>query len=363
MKNKYSEIYKSLHKSIIDEYYKPGDRLPSEVDLADQFNSSRPTVARAINDLERIGLLFRKAGSGTYVNFNSKAAGILSFGILIANTAESEIFEAIYSSIAGLSEHKNFNLMLYGSPNDKSDSFRDEVSRLVERCASQKIAGIFFVPARMKNKSDRFNLEIADSFSRQGISMVLIDRDAVPFPERSNYDLVGIDNIRAGYIMTKHLLDHSCGTVDFLTKPMLAETSLLRHAGYRLAIEEHGLKPEHDRVHIGNPADADFIKSIIAAKRPDAVLCSNDVEAAELMSSLDNMGITAGKDILIAGFDDVRYAEHLRVPLTTYHMPCVEIGAIAVDTMLSRIKEPKAAPRHIMAEGYPVFRRSTQTCD
>ena len=44
-----------------------GKRLPSEVALCRRFETSRPTVARAMRDLETAGLVERRVGSGTYI--------------------------------------------------------------------------------------------------------------------------------------------------------------------------------------------------------------------------------------------------------------------------------------------------------
>ncbi len=45
---------------------------------------------------------------------------------------------------------------------------------------------------------------------RAGIPIVLLDRCFEPYPDRSNFDLVGIDNHRAGYVLTRHLIADRC---------------------------------------------------------------------------------------------------------------------------------------------------------
>ena len=60
----------------------------------------------------------------------------------------------------------------------------------------------------------------------------------------------------------------------------------------------------------------------------------------------------------MAGFDDVKYAKHLRSPLTTMGQPCRALGEIAMETMLSRIANPDVAPRHIQLECELIVRAS-----
>jgi GntR family transcriptional regulator of arabinose operon len=68
--------------------------LPSEAQLVRQYGASRITVARAVRDLQLAGLVERRAGSGTYVKA-APQAGALSFGLLIPDLGETDIFEPI----------------------------------------------------------------------------------------------------------------------------------------------------------------------------------------------------------------------------------------------------------------------------
>jgi len=63
----FEEIVQQLKDYIARGDLKPGDRLPSERDLAEQFNCSRVSVRQALTLLEAQGLLERKVGGGTYI--------------------------------------------------------------------------------------------------------------------------------------------------------------------------------------------------------------------------------------------------------------------------------------------------------
>src|ERR1700743_406813 len=47
--------------------FQPGDRLPTEAELAKTFSASRSTIARAMRDLKSRGLLNRQRGGGTHI--------------------------------------------------------------------------------------------------------------------------------------------------------------------------------------------------------------------------------------------------------------------------------------------------------
>lgn len=60
-------IAEQLETMLIEGQLMPGQRLPSERDLAGQFEVSRPSLREAIQTLVSKGLLYRKQGGGTYV--------------------------------------------------------------------------------------------------------------------------------------------------------------------------------------------------------------------------------------------------------------------------------------------------------
>jgi DNA-binding LacI/PurR family transcriptional regulator len=95
--------------------------------------------------------------------------------------------------------------------------------------------------------------------------------------------------------------------------------------------------------------------------RPDALICANDATAARLLVTLASLGVHVPDDVRLASFDDVQYANLLSPPLTTIHQPCEQIGAVAVQTLLQRLREPGTPPREILLDAPLVVRRSCGT--
>ncbi len=63
----YEEIVEQIRKLVTDGDLKPGDRLPSERDLAERLQVSRASVREALSALEMMGLLEVRSGEGTYI--------------------------------------------------------------------------------------------------------------------------------------------------------------------------------------------------------------------------------------------------------------------------------------------------------
>ena len=65
---KHRHVFEVVRNRIQSGDYQPGDRIPSEAHLIEEFGVSRPTVARALQELQRRGLVHRRRGAGTYVS-------------------------------------------------------------------------------------------------------------------------------------------------------------------------------------------------------------------------------------------------------------------------------------------------------
>lgn len=63
----YQRLAESIRAAIINKQWRPGDRLPSETELADKYNVAPGTLRQAISKLVQEKLLERRHGSGTYV--------------------------------------------------------------------------------------------------------------------------------------------------------------------------------------------------------------------------------------------------------------------------------------------------------
>ena len=338
------------------ESIKAGQKLPTDTQLTRRFGISRPTVARAMRDLEQLGLVERRPGAGSYVRIaNVKAT--TTIGLLIPGLGGTEIFEPICGELARLCEKNHFNLIWGGHPIQEGLEQEEQVEALCQRYIEQQVDGVFFSPVELSSNKDRINHRIAESLEHAGIAVVLLDSDFEEYPRRSKFDLVGIDNVRAGFQQAKYFLDLGCRRIDYFARPMSAPTVDARIAGYQLALKRHGITADDAWVHRGDPEDVAFMRQI-AEERPEVILCANDITAANLMRTFIKLGLQVPNDIRVMGLDDVKYAQLLAVPLTTLHQPCREIGSAAVSAMIERLENRSMAPRDILFSAHVVKRES-----
>jgi GntR family transcriptional regulator of arabinose operon len=352
---KYKKIFADLRQALLDGHYKEGDRLESEVQLAKRYGVSRPTAARALLQLARDGLVEGRAGSGTYILGRSRDDHYV-FGLLIPELGQTEIFEPICQGLAQASEGANHQL-LWGNTTRGLPKER-QAEELCAQYVSRKVSGVFFAPLELSPGKDETNRRIVARLDEANIPIVLLDRDIYQYPSRSNYCMVGIDNTRAGYKITEHLLKLGCRRIVFLGLPNSAPTVKAREAGWRDAMCNYGAPTGAEYVQYVDPSSEKPVQKILKDIRPDAFVCPNDITAATLMQTLSQLQISIPADVKIVGIDDVKYASLLYVPLTTLHQPCQDIGVAALKVMLDRIANPGLPAWDVLLDFRLVVRRS-----
>lgn len=358
---KHQAIHDALRTRIATGVYAPGDQLPTEWALVEEFGASRPTVSRAVAELERNGMVERRRGAGTFVRDQGKTTSL--FGLLIPGLGETEIFEPLCGGIAGAAQEHGDSVLWGGGGLSKPAVRAARGPIAIQTCESfikHGVTGVFFAPLELDDHQDEINHRIIDLLDGAGVKVVLLDRDYLPYPQRSNFDLVGIDNRRVGYVVTRHLIERGCERVAFVARPKSASTIQARIAGYAEAMLGAGLDYDADRVIFMDPGDHEAVRLSLLGQGIDGVVCGNDVTAARLMHTLDEIGAIVPRDLLVAGIDDVRYASLLRVPLTTVSQPCQSIGQTAYLAMKDRTAKPDLPPRDLLLQCSLVVRESTQ---
>ncbi len=349
-------IYEELLGEIQSGVYKPGDRLPSEAVLCERFGASRITVAKAFQSLQREHLVTRRPGSGSYVERPVQQES-LQFGLLIPDLGTTEIFEPICQGIMRSPAARSHSLT-WGHSVNPADNTEKAAEELCRQYIAQGVAGVFFAPLEFSDHREETNRRIATQLERAGIRVVLLDRCFERYPDRSNFDLVGTDNHRAGYLLTRHLLEAGSRRIVFAMRRNSAPTVEARIAGYRHALYALN-NGANGTVVSGDFEDLSLVEKMIKREKPDGIVCANDVTAARLMKSLIALDLRIPADLRMTGMDDVSYAKFLPTPLTTLRQDCAGIGAAAMAAMLDRVRQPEAPVRDTAIAGELVIRDSS----
>jgi DNA-binding LacI/PurR family transcriptional regulator len=227
---------------------------------------------------------------------------------------------------------------------------------LCERLIRHNIDGVFFAPLIINDNS--INSTVANKMKQAGIGVVLLDRCVCNYPNRSEFDLVSMDNVNAGYIATKHLLSLGCKKIHFLTHKKYVSTSNERIVGYRAALAEEGISTDGLPVIKVSPFDRDEVQNAYQVHKPQALVIIDDESASNVMNFLLEIGVKIPEELRIVSFDDLYYSKDLPVPLTTIRQPTQEIGALATNLMLQRLENAKMRSRKLTITGELIIRES-----
>ena len=357
---KHRRVFELLRHEILIGKYDDRERFPSEQMLVRRFAVSRPTVNRALLDLKREGLLHGRSGSGTYLSDLARSnAGYL--GLIIPDTGWNRFFAALGRGIEKSVREEGYTL-LKETPTGEDDATRaKETVAFAEELSRRRVRGVLFEPFDSFEGSREATERILAILKAARIPVALLDRDIVPLPLRSGYDLVGIDNFRAGYVAAEHLIGHGARTIHFFTMPNSADATLQRAQGAAQAVIEHGMRWTKRSFHAIEPTDRRAIAAIFRRSgAPDAVVCRNDHYAAVLIQTLAALRIKVPRRVRVIGFDDMGLAEILSPPLTTLRQPAQDIGRVAVETLLRRLRNPTLPTCRILLDASLTVRESTK---
>ncbi|MCP3799172.1 LacI family transcriptional regulator [Allokutzneria sp. A3M-2-11 16] len=124
--------------------------------------------------------------------------------------------------------------------------------------------------------------------------------------------------------------------------------SALRRRGYQIAMREHGLEPEVIRSEYTDAAGAKAIKEMLAARNtvpaPTAIVAANDYNAVGAISALEEAGLRVPQDVSVIGYDNTSLASMRHVSLTTIDQPRTEMGRLAAEALLQRVREDRTEP-------------------
>jgi DNA-binding LacI/PurR family transcriptional regulator len=73
-------------------------------------------------------------------------------------------------------------------------------------------------------------------------------------------------------------------------------------------------------------------------EKPCAVFCITDETAIRTIGAAEDEGLRVPEDVAVVGYNNFEPAQHLKVPLTTVNNPVFEMGKLAVNRLIRRIR-------------------------
>jgi LacI family transcriptional regulator len=169
---------------------------------------------------------------------------------------------------------------------------------------------------------------------------------------------IKFDDLGAGILATNHLLELGHRKLAHLRGPNV-RSSLLRLLGYRRALEAADLWPQTvltaDTPVLGSRELA--IAAFLRDQRPPiGIVAYDDLSAVATLRAAHYAGWRVPEDLSVVGIDDIQFASYTNPGLTSVAQPKQELGALAVDALLSNAADAKHTR---VLDGHLVIREST----
>lgn len=341
----YMQLVRHFRASILSGELPPGSRLPSELELAERYSISRGTVRQAMNLLVNEALIHRIPGKGTFVRDSDKAAVAL-IGVILPHVGDALTMD-ILVGVEQTAKHRRYQVIFAQTEERAAQQAAD-----IQRLRDQRVAGLILFPL-----TNVAHDALVEGLRADGVPLVLVDRYFPNLPT----DVVVVNNFDGGYQATCHLIKLGHERIGFVAASGLETTSIRdRFRGYRQALEENRLAYD-DSLLLFYPGDApraDLEAYLKAPERPTAVFASNDSTAMRVMRTADDLGLRVPDNLAVVGFDNVKEAAELSVPLTTVAQSGRRVGARACELLLEQLADPHRPPKHEVLPVQLIVRRS-----
>ena len=360
---RYRKIYDDLRAQIEQSGLRGGAKLPTELQLMQQFGVSRTTVSRALRDLEMQGFLYRRRGSGTYVCPSAAATERLQLAFFVpwveAGSRLPYVEGLIHQHLAALTSHRRSTLALQCLA--EGDDIEERVMNSTDALIERGVDGVFYYPAEVADDRMPINAIAVERLAAAGSRIILIDRDIVPYPSRSAFTRIGYDNRRGSVLLTEHLIKQGCQRIAFVGIPEVSTAVADRLAGYYEAHRLFRRDVNPDLVFAADEADLtlEFCQRLMERGRPDAIIGKMDRYAALIGRHLMKIDVNFGDHVKLAGFDDDPIAELLPVPLTTVRLPIEPFVHAAYEAMIAQVSGADRQTRQVVIDAELVIRGST----
>jgi LacI family transcriptional regulator len=298
----------------------------STVSLALQDSAKlRPETRKKVQRVaKRLGYVYNRAAA----NLRRQSSDIIA---MVINDLTNPFFAELAVGIERALTDAGYVVLL---ANTSEDLARQE--KVIATFGEQGAAGLILCPAYETPPG------LAEDLSARGMALVTVMRSIEGVP----CDFVAPDNPAGTRAATDHLLGQGLRRLAFLGGREGTQIYNERLAGFLDAHQAAGLPGRRALARgceLSRAAASRVTEALMAGSAPpEGIVCYSDVVAFGVYVGLDRMGLKAGRDVAVTGFDDVNAAGEVNPALTSVRVFTGKLGALAAETLLRRLADPES---------------------
>jgi LacI family transcriptional regulator len=327
-------------------------------DIAKKLDISAATVSRGLQDHPRVNKntkkLIRKTAEEMGYHFNSFASNLRKkkskvIGVIVPRL-NSNFMSDVIAGIEKVVNNANYGLFISQS----LETMQREISS-AEAMLNNRVEGLLVSLAYNTTDVDHFR-----EFIKRKTPVIFFDR----VTELENCPLIHIDNFKAAYEITSHLIDQGCKRIVHITGNLLRNVYTDRFAGYKKALEDRGIPFDNSFVIVNDLSAAAGTTAagqiLQMTPLPDGVFSSNDICAIACMLAVKRAGIKIPQQLAFAGFNNDPTCCVVEPNLTTINYKGYEMGEVAAKMMINYlIDKDDAQPAHSVILRYELLIRES----
>jgi LacI family transcriptional regulator len=311
------------------------DRRPTIIDVAREAGVSKSTVSLVLQNSpqvrEETRVLVRQAMARLGYVYNRSAANLRAANVglvgLVINDLRNPFFTEFATSLQMTLSARGYATVL-ANTDERADLQAQVVAAMIEHGVSALVV------------SPAYGADTAafDALKRAGIPVMQVLRRVDPRVETFPF---AAPDYRAGTrLATTHLVESGARRIAFVGGVEGRSVTQERMAGYLEVVSQRGLTP----LVLPGRASRTFGREAsrrLAAEHKDvnAALCFNDLVALGMLAGFDELGMKVGRDIMVAGFDDIEECAQSHPALTSVRCDIAGFGAAIAATVIAWIEE------------------------
>ena len=334
--------------------------------IAETLGISIPTVSKALKDypdvskktkamVKELAKTLNYKPNSFAVNLRTKESKTI--GIIIPEIVH-HFFSNVIKGIISQAEKKGYLVIILQS-NESYELEKKQINLLIDKRVDGILISIANETADFKHLT-----ELID----QNKPLVMFDKIA----KIVKCSKIIIDDRKAAYIATQHLIDTGCKRIAHFRGPLLPQNSIDRFLGYKKALIDNGLSYDPSLVYICQCGDNSFEEGKLNATRllkehkdVDGVFINTDMVAIGAITEFRKRKVKIPEDISIVGFSNWFMSSAITPSLTTIDQPGYKIGKMAFKQLYKELKAVKKEkiiiPKIIELKTNLIKRESTKT--
>jgi LacI family transcriptional regulator len=313
----------------------PGEKEITIYDIANHLNISATTVSRGLKDHPTINKNTRKKIFDAAIELgyrsNTFASSLRSkkthtIGVIVPRL-DSHFMSSALAGMEDTARREGYNLIITQSLESEAKEITNAHTMF-----NKRVDGLLVSLAY-----DTENIKHFEPFMKKKIPVIFFDRI---FPHNDSTSII-IDNYKAAYEVTQHLIEQGFRQIMHLGGNMLRNVYSERLRGYKQALKDNKISFNEKLVYISRlteEAGAEAAEHILSmARKPDAVFSANDTCAVYCMIRLKEAGMSLPDDIAFAGFNNDPISKVIEPNLTTVNYSGYHIGEAAVRSLINHL--------------------------